>query len=572
MSKSQSAFDLVIRGGAVADGSGGPALQGDVAVRDGRIAAVGSVEGRGAEEIDATGRLVTPGFVDIHTHYDGHITWAERLNPSSAHGVTTVVAGNCGVGFAPCKPEDRERLVTLMEGVEDIPEPVLAAGLPWNWRTFPEYLDFVEQRRFDMDVALQVPHAPLRVYVMGERAARHDRATPEDMRRMRELAREAIAAGALGFSTSRSLNHRGSDGALTPSYDAVTEELVEIAMGLKDAGAGVLQVISDLEDTAREFGIMRRMMEASGRPLSLSLMQYAHAPNRWRQVLDLIEQANDEHLLIRAQVCGRPVGQMAGLSFSRNPFFYCPSYREVGGLPLADKLSALRDPRRRARILAEFPGDSGSPGRNHLINFANMYEFGERPDYEPPPSESIEARAAAEGAPAAEFVYDLLVRGNGETVLYLPVVNYVDNSVAAVRSMLGHAHTVPGLGDGGAHCGFICDASLPTYMLQRWARTGEFPVERVVKALTADTARAVGLEDRGILAPGLRADLNVIDLAKLSLPRPYMVADLPLGGARIAQDPAGFDVTVVAGVVTYRNGRATGALPGRLVRGVTRAR
>jgi N-acyl-D-aspartate/D-glutamate deacylase len=563
-----SDFDLVIRGGAVIDGSGAEPYAGDVAVTGGRIAAVGKVAGRGREEIDARDRLVTPGFVDIHTHYDGHVTWTERLDPSSKHGVTTVLTGNCGVGFAPCRPTDRDRLVALMEGVEDIPEPVMTAGLPWNWESFADYLDRLAERRFDMDVAVQVPHAPLRVYVMGERAARREPATSDDMARMRELARGAIEAGALGFSTSRSLNHRANDGTITPSYAAETDELVSIALGLKDAGGGVLQLISDFDDVDSEFGLVRRMTQASGRPMSVSLMQAGHAPDRWRRILDHIEQANRDGLTIKGQVCGRPVGLMGGLAFTRNPFMGCPSFREVWGAPAAERLAALRDPGRRARILAEYPGEFGSMLRNHWVNFDIMYEFAEdAPDYEPRPEDSVAARAAAAGQPAPAFAYDLMTAGDGGAVFYLPVVNYVGNSTAAIETMLGHKDTILGLGDGGAHCGLICDASLPTYMLMRWVGPDRFPLQDVVKALTVDTAAAVGLRDRGLLKPGLRADINLIDLDRLSLPRPSMVPDLPTGGARISQDPTGYEATIVAGQVTYRGGQATGVLPGRLVRG-----
>ncbi|MFC3174965.1 amidohydrolase family protein [Novosphingobium bradum] len=563
---SDPAFDLVIRGGTVIDGTGAPAREADVAIAGGRIAAIGPVAGAGREEIDARGRIVTPGFVDIHSHYDGHVTWADHLDPSSPHGVTTVVTGNCGVGFAPCRPEDRERLITLMEGVEDIPEPVLAAGLPWCWESFPQYMDFIASRRFDMDVAVQVPHAPLRVHAMGERAARREAATDHDIAAMRALAAEALAAGAIGFSTSRSLNHRGSDGELTPSYDAGARELVAIAGALKDAGRGVWQMICDLEDEEGDFALIRQVAAASGRPLSLSLMQYPHDPQRWRRVLDRIEQANADGLAIRAQVCGRPVGQFYGLDFSRHPFAFCDAYREVAALPLPQRLAALRDPARRARILGEFPGTQPPPGRQHHTNFANIFECADLPDYEPAPDESLGARAALMGVAPQVLAYDLITRGHGETVFYNPVVNFAGNSIAAVRAMLASPHAVLGLGDGGAHCGFICDASLPTHMLTRWARSGEFPLERIVQRLTSQTAQAVGLTDRGVLRVGARADANVIDYANLKLPRPFMVPDLPLGGARIAQDPAGYDATLVAGVITRREGRATGQLPGRLIR------
>jgi N-acyl-D-aspartate/D-glutamate deacylase len=562
-----AAYDLCIRGGMVVDGSGAAPFAADVAVKDGVIVAVGRVDGDGETEIDAKGRIVTPGFVDIHTHYDGHVTWAERLNPSSAHGVTTVLTGNCGVGFAPCKADDRDGLVALMEGVEDIPEVVMTAGLPWNWESFPDYLDRLDARRFDMDVATQLPHAPLRLYVMGERAARREPASPEDIARMRALAAEAVDAGALGFSTSRSLNHKSNDGEVTPTYGAEADELAGIALGLKDVGKGVLQIISDFDDVDGEFAILRRMVAESGRPLSTSLMQMHHAPQRWRRVLDLIDAANRDGLSIKGQISGRPVGVMSGLDFSRNPFFYCASFAELDHLPLPERLVALRDPERRARILAEFPGVPPAGVRNPSANFAALYEFDDDPDYEPRPDECLEAKAAAAGQPAAAYVYDRMVSGEGRTVFYAPVVNYVGNSTEAIETMLNAEHVILGLGDGGAHCGMICDASLPTYMLRRWVGPGKFALEEAVRALTTGTAEAVGLYDRGRIAAGYRADLNVIDLGALSIPPPAVYYDLPDAGRRIGQDARGFDATIVAGKVTYRHGEPTGELPGRLVRG-----
>ena len=562
-------YDLLIRGGTIVDGTGATPFRGDVGVRDGVIVAVGSLVGPGTEEIDAGNRLVTPGFVDIHTHYDGHATWTDRLNPSSQHGVTTVLTGNCGVGFAPCRPEDRVKLVHLMEGVEDIPEVVMAAGLPWNWESFPDYLDALEQRRFDMDIATQLPHAPLRVFVMGDRALTKEPATPQDIAAMRELARQAVDAGALGFSTSRSLNHKASDGTVTPSYGAAADELAGIAMGLRDADKGVLQLISDFEDVDSEFAIVRRMMEESGRPLSMSVIQFHHAPDRWRQVLDKIEAANDEGFPIKGQIAARPIGVMQGFGVGRNPFMFTAGFREIAHLDDAARLAALRDPARRARILAEFPGNLSSPGAAMLSDFALIYEFGCATGYEPTPEQSLAAHAAGAGLDPAAYTYDLLVSGDGNTVLYCPAANYASNSTAAIEAMLASDDTILGLGDGGAHCGMICDASLPTYMLQRWSQAGkgDLPVERVIKALTSETADAVGLGDRGRIAVGYRADLNVIDPTNLGIDRPRMIRDLPNGAGRLGQAASGYDATIVAGQITYRDGNWTGALPGRLVRG-----
>ena len=561
-------YDLVIRQGTVIDGSGKRGFTGDVAIKGGRIAAVGRIDGAGTEEIDARDLLVTPGFVDIHTHYDGHVTWTSRLGPSSDHGVTTVLMGNCGVGFAPCRAEDRERLISLMEGVEDIPETVMTAGLPWNWESFPDYLDSIEKRRFDMDVAAYLPHAPLRVYVMGERAAAREPATPEDVARMRELARQAIDAGALGFSTSRTLNHKSSDGILTPTYAAGADELVGVAKGLKDAGKGVLQLISDFDDLDAEFGIIRRMAQESGRPLSTTVLQLHHAPDLWRQILELIAQASDAGLPIKAQVSGRPAGVMLGLKLSRNPFMRTPGYRELEQLSHAERLAALRDPVRRARILSEMPGDVDAMERLLLINFAGIYDF-DADGYEPARDRSIAARAAAAGVSPAAYAYDLITSGVGDSVLYFPAVNYAGNSTAAVEAMMAHKDTLLGLGDGGAHCGLLCDASLTTFMLERWstARAGYMPVEQVIKRLTSETATAVGLNDRGLIAPGYRADINVLDIERIAVGRPEMVRDLPNGGMRIGQQATGYVATMVAGEVTYRDGVPTGALPGRLIRG-----
>jgi N-acyl-D-aspartate/D-glutamate deacylase len=561
-------YDLVIRKGTIIDGYGGPGYVGDIAVNQGRITAVGPIDGAGAEEIDARDLLVTPGFVDIHTHYDGHVTWASRLGPSSDHGVTTVVMGNCGVGFAPCRAEDRERLVSLMEGVEDIPETVMTAGLPWNWESFPDYLDSIEKRHFDMDVAAYLPHAPLRVFVMGERALAREPATPADVARMREIARQAIDAGALGFSTSRSLNHKSSDGVLTPTYAAGADELVGVAKGLKDAGNGVLQLISDFDDLDAEFGIIRRMAEESGRPLSTTVLQLHHAPDLWRRILERIAEASDAGLAIKGQVSGRPAGVMLGLTLSRNPFIRTAGYRELEHLPHADRLAALRDPARRARILREAPGDVDAVERHLMTNWGGIYDF-DADGYEPAADRSIAARAAARGVPAAAYAYDLMTSGQGDAVLYFPAVNYAGNSTAAVEAMMAHKDTLLGLGDGGAHCGLICDASLTTFMLERWSRAGAgyMPIEQVIRRLTAETAGAVGLCDRGLIAPGYRADINLIDIERIAVGRPEMVRDLPNGGARIGQQASGYVATLVAGEVTYRDGAPTGALPGRLVRG-----
>ncbi len=561
--------DLVIRNGSIIDGSGADPYTGDLFIKDGKIFAIGNHDYVASQEIDAGGYVVTPGFVDIHTHYDGHATWTSHLNPSSAHGVTTVLLGNCGVGFAPCRVEDRERLVSLMEGVEDIPKVVMTEGLPWTWESFPEYLDYLDSRQYDMDIATQLPHAPLRVFVMGERAANKDPATTSDIEKMRTIAFDAIKAGALGFSTSRSLNHRASNGDPTPSILAASDELAGIVLGLRDAGQGVVQFISDFEDLESEFSLVERMVDQSGRPLSLSLLQFSHAPDRWRHILDKIEQANKNGKQIRAQVCGRPVGILAGLELNYNPFSFCETYNAISALPLEQRLEKLRQPEIRDKILKEFPGHTHRPMARSLCDVDKIFLMNEIPNYEPSKDDSIGATARRAGVDPLSYTYDKLLEDGGKTVFYVPAANYYSDSIAAAEEMLNSDCTVLGLGDGGAHCGIICDASLPTYMLVRWADSGQgnIPLALVIKALTSETAETVGLHDRGRLAVGYRADINIIDLDKIKLHRPRMIYDLPRGGGRLHQVADGYVATIVKGEITYRDGVETGNLPGRLIRG-----
>ncbi len=562
--------DLILRGGTIVDGSGGDPYEGDVAISDGKIVAVGAVGGRGREEIDARSNLVTPGFVDIHTHYDGHATWATRLQPSAAHGVTTVVMGNCGVGFAPCRPADHASLVRLMEGVEDIPGVVLNEGLPWSWETFPEYLEYLAGRQYDIDIAAQLPHAPLRVYVMGQRAIDREAATDDDIAQMAKLAEEAMRAGAIGFSSSRSINHRASDGNPIPSVTAAEHELTGIACGLKSAGSGVVQLISDFSDEAGEFGLVRKIVEASGRPLSMSLLQLHNAPERWKTLLKWIDEANDAGIAIKAQVCARPVCVLMGLELSYNPFTFCPSYQPIRWLPLAERVALLRQPDMRARLISEFPAPTVEGIGPALANLSRMFPLGDPPNYEPTADQSIAAEAARRGVPAVEYAYDHLLEREGKTVLYAPAANYAYGNIDAALEMVTHNNTVLGLGDGGAHCGLICDASMTTHMLSHWARgrhNGALPLPSVVRSLTSTTACTVGLADRGLIAEGYRADVNIIDFDRLALHMPEMVYDLPSGGGRLHQRADGYVATIVNGQVTYRDGVATGNLPGRLVRG-----
>lgn len=561
--------DLVIRGGTLADGTGGPLREADVAIDGGRIVAVGRVEGTGREEIGAKGLLVTPGFVDIHTHYDGQATWDSRLQPSSWHGVTTVVMGNCGVGFAPVRPSDHDRLIELMEGVEDIPGAALHEGLDWSWRSFPDYLDALAARHYDADVCAQLPHGALRVYVMGERGARLEKATADDVAEMRKLTAEAMHAGAVGFSTSRTLNHRTVKGDPTPSLRATEEELTGIALGLKDAGTGVFEMISDFEDQDAEFAMIRRLVAASGRPLSLSLGQSHSSPNGWCKLLARVGKAAEDGLEIRAQVAPRPIGTLYGLQSSLNPFSAHPSFRAIAHKSLAEKVTALRDPSFRARLLSETPEGNAMLVRR-LRDFTRIFPLGQAPDYEPPRERSVAAMAAAQGRDPADLACDLLVEDEGRAFLFAPFSNYAEYSLDACGEMMRDPNTVMGLGDGGAHVGLISDASFTTYLLAHWGRDrpqGRLPVETLVKKQAADTARAVGLRDRGVVAPGMKADLNVIDFDRLSLERPAMAFDLPAGGKRLLQRARGYEATIVSGAITYRGGEATDALPGRLVRG-----
>lgn len=572
-----AAWDLVIRGGTIVDGSGGEPFEADVAVADGTIAAIGRIAGRGREEIDARGKIVTPGFVDVHTHYDGQATWDERLQPSSWHGVTTVVQGNCGVGFAPCRPEDRDRLVYLMEGVEDLPYPVLTAGLPWNWRSFPDYLDALGQRRFDLDVATQLPHAAVRVHVMRERGVAREPATADDIAQMAAIARAGVEAGALGFSTSRTLNHRTKAGEPTPTLTAEEDELTGIAMGLAAAnggrGAGVLQLVSDFHpDAAGEFAMFRRIVEKSGRPLSFSLAQSHQAPDSYRMILDWLGQAVDAGLPMKAQVSARAVGVLFGLDLTVNPFSGHEAYREIAALPVAAQLARLRDPAFRARLLAETPDPRGPFASANLTAWAGMYPLGpESPDYEPTQDRTIAAIAAAQGREPQEVALDHLLSNDGRGILYLPFLSYGYGSLDASHEMMLHRDTVPGLSDGGAHVGMICDGSFPTSLLTHWTRDRtrgpKLSLPFVVKQQAADTAALVGLGDRGMILPGLRADLNVIDYDNLTLLAPEVIHDLPAGGRRLMQRARGYVATIVAGQITYRDGEPTGALPGRLVRG-----
>src|SRR6201995_1509900 len=562
--------DIVIRGGNIADGRGGDMFEADVAIKDGRITEVGKVLGKGKEEIDAKGKLVAPGFVDVHTHYDGQVTWAQDITPSSQNGVTTAIMGNCGVGFAPCKPADHRRLIQLMEGVEDIPEPVLSAGIPWAWESFPDYMNWLSKRNFDIDVGAQLPHAALRVYVMGERGARRDPSTAEDNRAMAQLAREAVRSGALGFSTSRTLNHRTSTGDYTPTLKAGEDELTAIAAAMHGEGRSVLQFVLDLSTINEDLPMMLRVAENTRCPITFSITQNDKAPQRWRQTLSEINAAAAKGLSITAQIAARPVGRMLGLELSRNPFQTHPSYRAIAKLPLAERVARLRQPEVRAAILSETPTSTDDP-LFFRPNYDKMYLLGDPPDYEQPLENALGAQARRQGRQPEELAYEAMLADDGKGMLYVPFLNYADGNLDAVREMLSDPHSVPGLSDGGAHCGIICDASFPTYLLTHWTRDrsrGEkLSIPFVVAAQSRKTALSVGLYDRGVIARGYKADLNVIDYDKLHLHPPKVHYDLPVGGRRLLQQVDGYDATIVSGVVTQRGGTATGSHPGRLVRG-----
>ena len=556
--------DLVVRGGTVVDGTGGDRRVADVAVDDGRISAVGEVPGSGGEELDADGLLVTPGWVDVHTHYDGQVTWDPLLTPSSWQGVTTVVMGNCGVGFAPVRPDRHEWLIALMEGVEDIPGTALAEGISWGWESFPEYLDVVDAAPHAVDVAAQVPHAALRGYVMGDRGADHEEVpTGAEIEQMGRLAAEGVRSGALGFSTSRTTNHRSADGRPTPSLTAGADELLGIARGVGATGAGVLQLVADLVDLEAEFALIRSMAEVSGRPLSITTLSEVHRGD-WRALLAKITEAQDAGVPIRGQVASRPVGVLMGLEGRLHPLVTSSTYRAMASAPLAERVARLGEPEVRAAVVGELR-DSG------LVfgSYGGIFPLGDPPEYDPGADRSIEAIAGREGRAPVEVALDVLLERGGRGLLYLPFANYADRDFASIREMLLHPHTVPGLGDAGAHCGMISDGSMPTYLLAHWGRdvAEPLPLEWLVGQQTRETAALVGLNDRGVIAPGYRADLNLIDRAELGVLVPEMVQDLPAGGKRYIQRATGYRATLVAGQVTFRDGESTGALPGKLVRG-----
>jgi N-acyl-D-aspartate/D-glutamate deacylase len=563
--------DVVIRGGTIVDGTGAPARTGDVAIDGGRVTSATGRAGAARREIDADGLLVTPGWVDIHTHYDGQVTWDPHLTPSGWHGVTTLVMGNCGVGFAPAKPDRHEWLIGLMEGVEDIPGTALAAGIDWQWESFPEYLDAIERMPRALDVGAQVPHGAVRAYVMGERGAKNQKPTDDDIAAMAAIVGEALRAGALGFSTSRTLLHRAVDGEPVPGTFAGEDELLGIGRALGETGAGVLELASDLAPETKELAWMERLSAETGRPVSFALLQSDFDPGQWRRLLDATDAAAARGARLVPQVAGRPTGLLLGLESSFHPFAFHPTYRELAALPLAERVRRLRDPAIRARILAEKPEGVLPIVAFIAGSFHKLFPLGDPPDYEPAPERSVKAMAERAGARPEEVAYDLLLERDGRELLYFPLLNYANFDFEPIREMLLHPRTVLGLSDGGAHCGIICDASLPTFMLTHWTRDrkrGEkLPIEAVVAGQTRRTAELYGLGDRGGLAPGLLADVNLIDYDALRLSPPRMVFDLPAAGRRLVQHAEGYVATLKCGEPIFENGEPTGALPGTLLRG-----
>jgi len=565
-------YDLLIRGGLIVDGSGSEPFVGDIAIKGDRIAAMGRIAGTAARAVDAAGLIVTPGFVDVHTHYDGQAIWSDRLSPSSNHGVTTVVMGNCGVGFAPCRPSDHDLLLKVMEGVEDIPGVVMAEGLPWTWETFPQYLDALEARPRDIDVAVYLPHSPLRVYVMGERGAAREPANEEDLRRMRALAKEAIEAGALGFATSRVFIHRTSDGKQIPSFEADRRELIEIARGMSDAGEGIVQAVLAIGPWEQELGMLGEVVSESGRPATFTFGAPNSGAKIWKEGLEIVERLNRSGPPVTAQMFPRPVGMIAGLELSTHPFTLCPSFKAIEALPLAEKVRIMRDPAFRAKLVAEAP-EEGHPLTQMARNWEWMFPFGDPPNYEPPLETSIAAEAKRRGQTPAEVAYDMLLEKEGKALLLLPLGNYHEGKLDAVGEIIRHPNVIAGLGDGGAHYSVICDASFTTFTLAYWVRDRAYDrleLSQAVRFLTHDPARTVGLDDRGLLAPGYKADLNLIDLDRLKLLAPETRYDLPAGGRRLDQRAEGYVMTIVSGEITLENDEPTEARPGRLVRG-TRA-
>ena len=563
-------FDLIIKNGSIYDGKGSEPYQADIAISNEKIVEIGDIKGEAKKVIDAEGKIVTPGFVDIHTHYDGQVTWDPYLRPSTYHGVTTVVMGNCGVGFSPCKPDQRDWLIGLMEGVEDIPGTALHEGIDWEWESFPEYLDALEKKPLAIDVGTQIPHGAVRAYVMGERGINHEEASQEEIDTMKEIVQEAIKAGAYGFSTSRTEKHNDVNGNLTPSITAHKNELVEIAKSLGEINQGVLQGISDFYDFDSEFDIFKAMSKESGRPISITVEQQDARPEWWEQLLDGIEDAQSEGINMYGQVPPRATGILMGLTATLNPFRFHPAYMEIADLALEERVEIMSNDEFKEKLLSD-NAVSINPLVDEIVNsYSKMFKLGEPANYEPDPEMSFESLANSSNMTAQEIAYDAMLEKEGRALIYHPLFNYQTGDLSLVEKMLKHPYTISGLGDAGAHCGAISDASFPTTLVQHWSRDrsrgSKLPLETVIKMQTSETANLLGIKDRGVLEKGYKADINIIDYEGLTLHEPEIINDLPAGGRRLVQKASGYDYTIVSGEVAFIKGEATGALNGRLIR------
>ena len=563
-------YDLIIKNGLIYDGIGSEPFAADIAISDEKIVKIGPLDKEAKNTIDATGKIVTPGFVDIHTHYDGQVTWDPYLRPSTYHGVTTVVMGNCGVGFSPCKPDQRGWLIGLMEGVEDIPGTALHEGIDWEWESFPEYLNALEKKPLAIDVGTQIPHGAVRAYVMGERGINHEEATQEEIDEMKQIVQEAVEAGAYGFSTSRTEKHNDVNGNLTPSITAHKTELVEIAKSLGEINKGVLQGISDFYDFDSEFDIFKSMSSESGRPISITVEQQDARPEWWLQLLDGIEDAQSQGINMFGQVPPRATGILMGLTATLNPFRFHPSYMEIADLDLEERVKIMKDPVFKEKLLNENPVSINSLVDEIVNAYGKMFKLGEPANYEPDPDDSFESIGKRSTMSPQAIAYEVMLEKEGRALIYHPLFNYLPGDLSLVEKMLKHPFTIAGLGDAGAHCGAISDASFPTTLVQHWSRDrsrgDKIPLKTVIKMQTSETASLLGIDDRGVIKEGYKADINIIDYEGLTLHEPEIINDLPAGGRRLVQKASGYDYTIVSGEVAFIKGEATGALNGRLIR------
>ncbi|WP_193088827.1 amidohydrolase family protein [Advenella sp. FME57] len=563
--------DILIRGGTLVDGTGAATYTGDLSIRDGKIVNVGGKGSNAARVIEAQGCLVTPGWIDIHTHYDGQATWDPYLSPSTWHGVTTAIMGNCGVGFAPVKAERRDWLIKVMEGVEDIPGSVLSEGIRWDWETFPEYLDALDRSPKALDIGAQVPHSALRTYTMGDRAIHHDEASPADLIAMRDILREALEAGAVGFSTARTFLHKYDERKYPPGTFATEDELMALGTMMGELGYGVFQMTGNHPAMEQEMPWLKALARHNNLPVLFNLQQTDGAPDVWKRIAESLDEARDEKIPLMGGISGRPLGILFSWQSTLHPFIAHPTFQAMQHLPPDQLIAALRKPEIRRKIMNEQAGLRDRRAERLFSTFSKIYPLGDNPDYEPLPEESVAAIAARSGHPALEIIYDMMLENDGKAILYFPSFNYSYENLDHLHQLLLHENTVNSLSDGGAHCGYICDVSMPTFMLSYWARDRkrgpQLPLEWVVKRQTSDTARVYGLHDRGLLVEGHKADINIIDPDAIRLYGPEMAYDLPAGGRRLVQRADGYVATLVNGQTTFENGRPTGDLPGQLLRG-----